>query len=531
MKQIEEEQGFLSNKFEDWSGEPIPNGWNEIEKKLGHPKKRRPFLWWLFPAALIVGFATYQLLPSNQELNNDEAISLNQNLGSEEKPGDRIAGNPESQQGKTATTISTTPEKTKGLGTREGNQKSISEAGPDNGNVTSANSPEAVSNSERKNSGYSKGLSPVAPGSNNGRVQQPRNSGSGKSRNSNPSNPGASGSGILPAQAIASEGLETRQKRNPERTSSTRSFGTGSVASTEESAAPPFSQAPNSVENQNETSPPDLSVVPPSSSHKAGLDDAREIHNTDGLKTRAGVIEISNPGQGIPELVRIEDVPAPFLENRISPKWVPSVSFSGGIGQNEIQLRQAESFHKVSIANSNSIQSWFLQVSGRMNYRVAPWLQAFAGLQVGVFFQELKFLNTMKNPDGFAMTMHDSLNYSLQPQWKTVAEVRSQKLIFANTEIGIKPLISRAHQSGPFAAVLFWTRISEWHTSNSAEGSPFNSKTSSTSWGYRFGYQHRIKNRVQAELYLSSFPGKILSGTKGVSVSPRLIGLGLNFDL
>lgn len=40
MKQ-EDERGFLSGKFDDWSGEPIPNGWNALERKLRFRRIKR----------------------------------------------------------------------------------------------------------------------------------------------------------------------------------------------------------------------------------------------------------------------------------------------------------------------------------------------------------------------------------------------------------------------------------------------------------------------------------------------------------
>jgi hypothetical protein len=44
--------------------------------------------------------------------------------------------------------------------------------------------------------------------------------------------------------------------------------------------------------------------------------------------------------------------------------------------------------------------------------------------------------------------------------------------------------------------------------------------------GYRLGYQHEIRKNILVEAYISSFPSRIFAGTKGVSVSPRLVGFG-----
>jgi hypothetical protein len=53
MKQ-EDEQGFLAGKFDDWSGEPIPNGWSSIENKIRKEKSRRNLLIAAIPAILLL---------------------------------------------------------------------------------------------------------------------------------------------------------------------------------------------------------------------------------------------------------------------------------------------------------------------------------------------------------------------------------------------------------------------------------------------------------------------------------------------
>ena len=49
----EDEQGFLAGKFDDWSGEPIPNGWNSIDRKIHREKIRRNILLGSMPALLL----------------------------------------------------------------------------------------------------------------------------------------------------------------------------------------------------------------------------------------------------------------------------------------------------------------------------------------------------------------------------------------------------------------------------------------------------------------------------------------------
>ena len=51
----EDEQGFLSHKFNDFGSEPIPNGWSGIEKQLAKDRRRlRPVLWFMSGVLLLL---------------------------------------------------------------------------------------------------------------------------------------------------------------------------------------------------------------------------------------------------------------------------------------------------------------------------------------------------------------------------------------------------------------------------------------------------------------------------------------------
>ena len=56
MKQ-EDERGFLSDRFDDWSDEPIPNGWNGIERNLRSETIRRRLALAVLPLILLVSFS------------------------------------------------------------------------------------------------------------------------------------------------------------------------------------------------------------------------------------------------------------------------------------------------------------------------------------------------------------------------------------------------------------------------------------------------------------------------------------------
>jgi hypothetical protein len=56
----EDERGFLSDKFDDWSGEPIPNGWNSLDSKLSRQKTRQRVLLAAVPLVLLLSFALFR---------------------------------------------------------------------------------------------------------------------------------------------------------------------------------------------------------------------------------------------------------------------------------------------------------------------------------------------------------------------------------------------------------------------------------------------------------------------------------------
>lgn len=57
---LEDERGFLSDKFDDWSGEPIPNGWNSLDSKLSRQKNRQRVLLAAIPLVLLLSFALFR---------------------------------------------------------------------------------------------------------------------------------------------------------------------------------------------------------------------------------------------------------------------------------------------------------------------------------------------------------------------------------------------------------------------------------------------------------------------------------------
>jgi|GEM_PF-6306760 hypothetical protein len=89
MKQ-EDERGFLSGKFENWSGEPIPNGWNSIESKLYAQKRRNNLILACIPLLIMLSyFAAGPDLFFEKSGRQEAAFSKKENMGSNSVRGSR----------------------------------------------------------------------------------------------------------------------------------------------------------------------------------------------------------------------------------------------------------------------------------------------------------------------------------------------------------------------------------------------------------------------------------------------------------
>lgn len=91
----EDERGFLSGKFDDWSGEPIPNGWNSIDRKITIAKYRRNALLAVVPVLFLLTFlpALRRVdFPSGTE-NSGNKVSVQLSYESGARSGKRAFGN------------------------------------------------------------------------------------------------------------------------------------------------------------------------------------------------------------------------------------------------------------------------------------------------------------------------------------------------------------------------------------------------------------------------------------------------------
>ena len=524
MKEMNE-QGFLSDKFDDWSGEPIPNGWGEIEKNLRKDKKRRPVFWWLFPSFFVVGVISYVAVERLNTLSvQDEQIvasvpsrpseekdrSIVSNLHPETNPekgnqpaaesGGQVAGIPSPENDKAIQT----PQETASPNThseygdalsknqlriqKNSVNASVALATTDQVQVTDRNSTARFQNDER----------------NDRSIANLSNTGSGIEKSRRKKLKGSS--------ELAAAGSSRRL------TSGVSESGSGLVGDPQAGSSPIQSSDGNASKGQ--------------------MDAGREVNSNPiySQATDVPYLDLKNaqlPAVKIRDelpvlaLREITEVPSLMLDQSEPKRKLQFYAgLQTGIGQNSIELRQSITEQHVHVANANSIQTYFMQLSGGMHFQLSSWLKAFTGLQVGVISQSIRYTTKSKSPEQFSMIARDSLQFDMTPHWTEKSETRTQKAVFVNAEAGLKPLLFPARNSGPFASVVVWTRISEKNSSNVPGSSPFIPVTNSVSVGYRIGYQHEIKKNILFEAYLSSFPSGIFARTKGITITPRLVGLG-----
>jgi len=528
-----EEQGFLFNKFDDWSGEPIPNGWNEIEKKLGRNRKRRPFFWWIFPALLILGGLTfYAVKKVNVQLDQEMIVANNRKENIQDlRPGSQIKPG-QNQNGVSAESAS---EKL----IRKQVSKSGGTSGSDEDNLETSGSTtknQSGSNVERDQSAAEEEVASSIPG-------QPTHSSVTRKKRL-PAVPLLGNTETNLTVAHSSE-LKTNTSHSSNPANAARSkrdngfsdaVDNGSLGQDVKLDEPATGAIINrdrkeddNVEKNSSISDDKLKNVHP---ELVGIQE-NSISPEFGYAIQ--FLEIKFPAMvqetyqmGVPTERQLELLPLADLKPDHNRRTSFYIGIATGIGLNQIGINQSESINKVNITNTNSIQSSFYLVSAEGNFNLTPRLSVFSGLQFGFYRQELMLKNTQKEPVGFGMAMKDSLNYNLNPIWNTNSEKYVQNLIFANVELGIRPLISVRHNSGPFASVQIWTRLATMHSSSLENKTPFVNPTESIALAYKLGYQHRISKFLRAEVFYSSFPSALLGSTKGITIVPRLFGFGLS---
>lgn len=503
----ENEQGFLSHKFNDFGSEPIPNGWSDIEKQLAKDRRRKAPFWILGSGALLLVLSLVGIWFSNN-LSHKSQIA----------------------QSTTQTKLSrsTVFEKSR----VEGGQFSTDE--PNGGSDLS----------------HAKASSPVID------EQNSIDSYGSQIHKDDPSirkTPSLANSKMQSEAIVASqssgkvESFKSAKKRLP------TALIVANAKAKQPSTASGFKsgkrrrKADDPIRKDIEMGhdlPSETLLVRNEQGENEWMSEF-EAKSTSVLKQPIEYLDLKtahlilglDPQVESPQLVEILRVEnrSDLDSNLAKKKQSRALSMWGGASiayaQKTIAVNQANAVNHVIVGSSfDSRPSWLAQISGSLLYEMPSlsWLQLVAGFSFGFYQQNIGLLSLDREPTGYTVKEKDSLNYSINPSWLVLEENRMQQLLFANFELGIRPLISKWGKSGPFATVQIWTRLSENRSSSLVRGTAFVSPKSSVAFGYRVGYQYLLSEKWQAEIFSGPIPQQLISTTSGISIKPQFFGIGFN---
>jgi len=469
----EEEKGFLSNKFEDWSSEPIPNGWGKIESILEEDRKNTLTIWaWAIPLIFVfLGSAGYLVLKntkSNTILNSSSDFILT-------KPQNSLAG----PKIHTFNTI----EIAENITTQGNNNFSINDNRPSQNFKSISKKASSISGNSKTKIAY-----------NHKQMQQS----DGYKKTAMVLGPTLSMAPIL-----------------------------DDIDDTESISAQQINDNTFQEVDDNHVSNPAYNE---SNSYSSVAFDAQNnnklcIENLENKDSKVSTCILPDH-----KLERI--VLPPIDELRKPRKFSYWAGASMGYSSRSITINQTESINIIKIQDiSKPKESWFSQVHFYATYGIAGWLKAFTGIQIGILKQSIQVENTSKTPQKFDRVQKDSLSFTFSPTHVNSTDVRKQELIYGNLEFGLKPLIFKKLNSGPFASVVVWSVITQKSSKTNVENANFERPEEKVDLSYRLGYQHEIVRNLSAELFLAGFPSLIASQTKGIRVNPNLLGFGLCYKV
>ena len=481
----EEEKGFLSDKFEDWGSEPIPNGWSDIDRMIEPDRrKRRPVGFLILPLFLgIIGASVYLFQQNHQNSGRNQYLAEVETLGTHLKPG--------AEKAQVADLPNQRPESINRLNA-SATKTQVGKPDYQSG-ILEEDTKSKLPMDARKGLIAATSPSPKIGSKLNSRSK----TGIALSQYGNPEKGTASN--------LDEEKTEKFNSVNPLVAIGLHATGD--------------SKAADEIENTNYQS-----TAQPLTTRIA------YINSPDLLQTKNSVVHIGTTDMDhvlLPVIWKRNPFP---ITNEKSP-WTFSVGILGGLAPRSIQINQAQASNHIKVQEvGNTTESWFTAGGISFDNKVAPWLRSFASLQFGFFRQTINVVNTRKDPVGFMMTTSDSLSYALTPQWQTEPEKRQQDLIFSTIEFGLNPILFKESQSGPFASVVIWAGISQTNKTSLNSGAiDFDNSREDVALSYRLGYQHVFANRYRAEIFTAGMPDKILASSKGLNIRPQLMGFGLSY--
>ncbi len=467
MKDHSEEKGFLSGKFENRESEPVPNGWFNIESVLDEDRRKRPgLIYFILPLAVLVSvFSLY----------------LGYKAGHPSEP--------QLVQAEAAGIDASLQVAEKGLsaassGEKTGEKKSKPGQGTQAGNdlMGAEKSQTTVPVSVQSESGTSE-LSPRVVTGNQTRKKV--------------------------ASAVLSSAGRSQIKVTAEKETGVGLQGNFVSMDSPEKDAERIEASPLAfVENSD--SGPGISF----------RSQEQPIQELQGKIARLTLSEIKHAEPRYRILP-----PIPLRKKKLPLQYFAGVSF--GYAGRTLTLNQSEAVHRMQIKSFG--ESWFAQVEASLQAALHERLKLLAGFQAGVYHQTLDVENISKQPDRYLVTKTDSLKFGLVPEESRWLETRTQRMAYANIEIGIKPLLIKELQSGPFVSLLFWTVLMQRYSGNGPDGFSYNQPQAGYAFGYRYGYQHLLAGNWNLQVFVTEMPAQILAQTQGLQTMPRFFGMGFQY--
>lgn len=486
------EKGFLANKFEDWSSEPIPNGWERINSIIETDREkpgRRPF-WLILTGMLLVSGLLYLWLEYQQSLIADMVSSI-ENISEPkgEKPQKGLVSSLSKVDRPTFLARAETTKEGSDLKpmvnptqTEEESMQTIQN--PPNLDHGTRNLPFEWGNKGRSNLVIQ----------NNQVVDNEKDAATLSDANER-------------AQKVEQMILPNQQL-------------IGGVLSTSPSQ---FSEIKN-VEQSN--------VQPNHSENNFGLGNPIDQEIILGpLDFRLAQLQV--PGFDFQPVVRPFTLDPDFPITRSPRKFFWYVGVSGGYAPRSIEINQAQTVSRIQIADAgNSLQSGFANLSFMVQNEIKPWVRSFASIKLGLLQHSINMTETSKEPVGYQMSTTDSINYTMVPLYANSFGSFRQDIFFGNAEFGLNPILFPSRQSGPFASVVVWASIKQ-SVSSSLQGTiaGWENSTDNVALSYRLGYGHTFSGTWRAEIFTAGLPDKILANSKGLSIKPQLFGIGIHYQI
>lgn len=484
------EKGFLAHKFDDWSSEPIPNGWEKINQVIDADRSksnRKPL--WLGLAFLLTLSGGLYLFDQNSSFESTVGT-----IGTKTQTGIQLRA-------------STLP-----LSTNQTDTQVAKIA------LASGLTDDAQSKSESQSVAKKlKTIDPLAIWQNQ-TIKSGRHSGQRKLETSSHK------MDVNTLALIKSPELVTSSETSNENTDAQLISQKEAPFSTDESGYEAKVDEPIDANVSKISRSPILENTPANFSTTSPAAD-----NIEFLQTR--LTELAIPQTDFQMVVNRVQIEREFPITKKPNLWFYSVGGSVGYAPRSIEINQDETVRNIAVSNSgNGIQSWFGNVGFTIQNELKPWIRSFASVKLGVISNSISMTETAKDPSGFVMSMTDSVSFKMNPTWEQANGKMKQELIYSTIEFGLNPFLIPSKQSGPFASAVIWLALSQTISSDLVGASSgLQNSRENVALSYRLGYQHVFARFLRGEIYMAGMPDKILANSKGLSIKPQLVGMGFHY--